>query len=177
MVPRTQDGVDRSRDFALLLTSHQLSIHAYIYASLGQYNAAQDVLQQTNLRLWENASRYRFEEPFLPWAFTLARFEILSYFRDHQRDRLVFNEDLAIAMSKSAESATAEISSRQAALRDCLSRMGHSQREVLRQRYVEERSLDQLSRHSGRSVDGIKSLLRRLRMALRSCIEIQVSRS
>jgi DNA-directed RNA polymerase specialized sigma24 family protein len=48
---------------------------------------------------------------------------------------------------------------------------------VLSLRYAEEQTLAQISAAVGRSVDGIKSLLKRLRKALADCVRAKLART
>jgi hypothetical protein len=48
------------------------------------------------------------ETEFLPWSFAVSRFTALSHIRDRMRDRLVFDEDVVLAMEQETESAAAE---------------------------------------------------------------------
>ncbi len=66
------------QEFLLLLTSHQSTLYASITALLGGVEGAQDVLQETNLVLLEKAGEFDLSRPFLPWALTVARFQMLA---------------------------------------------------------------------------------------------------
>jgi DNA-directed RNA polymerase specialized sigma24 family protein len=56
------------------------------------------------------------------------------------------------------------------ALQKCLARMQGTQKKVLEMFYGEEFSRSQIAKAMNMSEDGIKSLLRRVRAALRQCV-------
>ncbi len=47
-----------SQDFALCLTRHQTSLYGFIYSLVGDRNASEDILQQTNLTLLQKADEF-----------------------------------------------------------------------------------------------------------------------
>ena len=156
--------------FVEALTSCQEALRGYCYSKVGSWADAEDVLQATNLRLWEKEADWDRERPFLPWAFGVARFTVLSHFRDRQRDRLVFEDDVMEAMESHLRHAAEQTPDLVLALRHCLGRMEEEPREILKAHYVEGRSIDEVSQRTGRSVSGIKSLMMRLRQSLAVCI-------
>jgi RNA polymerase sigma-70 factor (ECF subfamily) len=44
-------------------------------------------LQATCVKLWEKSGEWDPTTEFLPWAFSVARFTVLSHLRDRMRDR------------------------------------------------------------------------------------------
>lgn len=152
------------------LTAHQNRLRGYILAALGNYANAADVLQRTNLKLWQKSREFRAGAEFLPWALAIAKYEILSFLRDHQRDRLVFSEDVALLLMDTTERELAGQEDRQSALRKCLERLPKRSRELLWVRYDEGKSIKEIAADSDRSEDSIKCLMLRIRKSLEQCI-------
>ncbi len=166
-----------SDDFIQLLTVHQPHLQGFILASLGNRTDCEDVFQKTNLVLWKKSAEFRAGAPFLPWALAVARFEILAFCRDRQRDRLVFQEDVAELMSQEALPEMEEVSERQRALQACVERLPEAQKEVLRLRYVANERLKEVSRLTHRTLASVKVMLFRTRKALKKCIEARLESS
>lgn len=156
--------------FVEALTSCQEALRGYCYAKVGSWADAEDVLQTTNIRLWEKEAEWDRSRPFLPWAFGVAHFTVLSHFRDRQRDRLIFEDDITRAMESHLRQAAEQTPDLVHALRHCLGRMAEEPREILRAHYVEGRSIGEVSQRTGRTVSGLKSLMMRLRQSLAVCI-------
>src|SRR5687767_1685246 len=76
------------------VTSCQSALYAYGCALLGTSTGAADVLQETNVVLWEKAGEYDHDRPFLPWAYRVAHFQVLAYRKRLSRDKLVFDDEL-----------------------------------------------------------------------------------
>ena len=166
---------DSSAEFIGLLTDHQVDLQAFILSSLGDCADTLDVLQRTNIVLWQKASQFRAGAPFLPWALKVAKFEILAFMRARRRDRHVFCPEVVELMIDTAIERSGEFSFRSDALRQCIKELPEHSREFLRIRYAQEQSVKQISEKTGRSIDAVKSLYHRIRIALSRCIDRKVA--
>ena len=165
------DNIEADNQFVSLLTMHQSQLRGFILASLGNHSDAMDVLQRTNMTLWKKAELYRRDAPFLPWAFGIARYEILGYLRDRNRERVVFETDVIVLMCETAADELDNWPDRQQALHRCLEKLEPSTRQIFDLRYAESRSVKYIAQATNRSIDSIKSLMLRSRRSLRLCIE------
>lgn len=171
--PPTEGGPDLAA-FIGCLTESQGRLKAYLLAALGNYDDAAEVLQRTNLVLWRNATSFLPGSDFMPWALTLAKYEILSYYRDRSRDRHVFSQELAEQMIKVAESDPVEIPSRQAALRECLKPLRGSPRRLLDMRYDGGLTIAEMAKALDKSEASVKMQLMRVRRSLENCIQTRL---
>ena len=161
---------DAKAPFVEALTTCQEALRGYCFAKVGSWADAEDVLQATNIKLWEKEAEWDRSRDFLPWALGVAHYTVLSHFRDRQRDRLIFEEDVMQAMEIHLRNAAERTPELVLALRHCLGGMAEEPRKILRAHYVGGWSLDEISRTCGRSVSGVKSLLLRLRRSLAECV-------
>lgn len=168
---------DDSAEFIGMLTDHQVDLQAFILSSLGNYSDTLDILQRTNIVLWQKASQFRRDAPFLPWALKIAKYEMLAFMRARRRDRHVFCPEVVELMADTAIERSGEFSVRSDALRQCIKELPERSREFLRIRYAQEQSVKQISEKTGRSVDAVKSLYHRIRMVLARCIDRNVAGS
>ena len=70
-------GADRT--FVMLLTKAQFDLKLYIAALTKDLQDVEDILQETNADIWSKADTYDPSRPFLPWAKTLAKFQVLRF--------------------------------------------------------------------------------------------------
>jgi RNA polymerase sigma-70 factor, ECF subfamily len=166
--PREDEELDA---YVQHLTASQSRLRGFILASLGNYADTADVLQRTNLILWKKAGEFRPGADFLPWALTIARYEVLSFLRDSQRDRHVYSSDVANLMADAAAAEASDPNDRQLALRKCLEKVPRRSRDLLWQRYGAEKSIRQIAADTARSEDAVKSLFLRIRKSLERCVE------
>lgn len=162
-------------EFVEELTRSQLALRAYVRGAIGHGAAVDDVVQQANVVLWKKASAWQLGTPFIPWAFAVARFEVLAYFRDQKRDRLVFDEDVMEMMMGATEQVLGSLTERGEALQDCLQHIEATQREILVGKYVVGKSIAELASQFDRSQDAIKSGLLRIRKKLNQCISTKLA--
>ena len=160
--------------FIEALTRHQPALEAFCHAKLARRQDVQEALQLTCVKLWEKSGEWDPETEFLPWAFAVARFTVLSHIRDRMRDRLVFDEDVVLAMADDTETAASQFQDRHMALGACLEKLKSEQRNLLQEHYIVGRSVRELSVATGRSESAVKMILLRLREQLSACIERQL---
>ena len=160
--------------FIAALTRHQPALESFCHAQLAHRQDAQEVLQATCVKLWEKSADWNPNTEFLPWAFAVARFTILSHVRDRMRDRLVFDEDVILEMADEAETTASQFEDRREALGTCLQKLKPDQREMLQAHYITGRTVRELSASTGRSESAVKMILLRLREQLSACINLQL---
>lgn len=157
--------------FIEALTRHQPALEAFCHANLANREDAREVLQATCVKLWQKAADWDPETEFLPWAFTVARFTILSHYRDQKRDRLVFDEDVIEAMAEETEEAATAFDDRREALARCMTKLSQKQAALLHNHYTANQSLREIAEASGRGLSAVKMALLRIRQQLSACIE------
>ena len=87
-VPRDPDT------FVQELTKHQSRLRGFIRCLLFRSEPVEDVLQETNLLLWNKADQFQPGTSFWAWASEVARYQVLTHWKKQGRDRHVFDEVL-----------------------------------------------------------------------------------
>ena len=163
--------------FVQQLTENQNRVYGYIYSLLGDHSRASDVLQETNLVLWRKNEEFREGADFIPWAFSIARFQVLAYLRDKKRDRCLLDEELVSAIAETAEVEASKFEEVRIALRKCMTHLSETNRELLRQRYFGGQSIKTLATSLDRGESAIKVALMRIRKTLATCIESETKQA
>ena len=164
---------DAQAEFIRLLTAVQPRLFRYIATLLGDMHDASNVLQETNVVLWAKASEFTPGSSFFSWAREIAYFKSVSFIRDQNRERLIVDQDLVEHAFKDVDAADDD--DRRLALRHCLSELDERQSQLLRYRYVDGASMDEIARQQGRTVGSVKMALKRVRAALLGCIKRRIS--
>ena len=162
---------DQTEDFVSRLTTNQNRLFGYVYSLLGDQTRAADVVQETNLVLWRKIHEFRPEKPFLPWAFAIARFQVMAHLRDRSRDRLLLDEELAASIAASAEESADQFDELRAALSSCLKTLTPANRDMIRQRYFDHLSVADVAASIDRTSSAVKVALMRIRRQLSECID------
>ena len=82
-----QYKLGNSDAFNLLYERHATKVYGYLVKKLYSKSQAQDVFQDTFLKLHKFRNRYDASFPFLPWLFTVCRNSMVDYLRRVGRDR------------------------------------------------------------------------------------------
>ena len=81
-------------EFVTLLTNSQSRLYAYILSLTGDREQAQEVLQETNLVLWEKVATFEIGSNFIAWSFRTAYYQVLAQRKRISRNRIVFDDEL-----------------------------------------------------------------------------------
>lgn len=162
-----------SAEFVTQITRSQRQLHAFILSMVWNPAEADDVLQQTNLVLWEKAAEFDVSRPFLPWAMRFAQLQALAWLKQRQRQqqRLVFDDDLARLLAEEAAADEPAFDARRHALAACLQKLRPEQRELIARRYEPDASVNAIAEAVGTTPKAVSDKLRRIRRALLDCIE------
>lgn len=161
---------DSKKVFVRLLTQHERRVYAYILRLVVNWNDADEILQETNVRLWEEFDRFEPGTNFAAWAIRVAHYQVLTWRKRRDRSRLVFDDDvLARVASESADESGDD--SRRAALAECLDRLPDRNRDLLLRCYADRATIRSVAEELRRSTEAVYKSLQRIRAALHECIE------
>ena len=169
------DDAEHQQQFVLQLTECQNRIYAYIFSMLGDHARASDVLQETNLVLWQRAKDWSCGAPFLPWAFAVARFQVLANLRDRSRERCILDSELIETLSQDVAAESSRLEETRVALRGCLSQLTEQNRSMIQLRYEHGKSIVTIAETLQRSEEAVKVTLLRIRRSLHACVTKQLS--
>lgn len=136
---------------------------------------AHDILQETNLRICRNYGTYDEDRPFLPWAKTVATYQVKTWRRKQSRERLVFDSDIFDTIAGQSEAPLEESDRRFAYLDYCMGKLPSLWRQVISMHYEEARPLQEIAREMRRTRNAVSLLLMRGRRALLECIQLAIS--
>jgi len=157
--------------FVQHLTGCQSSLYAFISTLLGGVEGAADVLQETNLTLWNKAGEYDESRPFLPWAYTFARFQVMAWRKKQSRSRLVLDDNLVAQVADELEQKSVHSERQMEALEGCMGKLPSSQRELVTCRYTHGEAVQNISTRMGRPENVISAQLYRIRKNLMDCVQ------
>lgn len=157
--------------FEELLVAHQGPILHYLKSLVGNHHEAEDLLQRTNLILWQKRGGFEPGTNFRAWSFAIARREALNRFRQQRRDQRFFADsrihEPMVEFARPAEDAPDPL----LAVRDCLSRLPFRDQELLLMRYGSDRTLNDYAKQLNRSPGTLKARLFKIRENLRREVE------
>jgi RNA polymerase sigma-70 factor (ECF subfamily) len=163
-------------EFVQRLIASQSAMYAFIVSLLGGANDADDVLQETNMKLCRRWSQYDREQPFLRWAYAFARFEVMAYRKSKQRSRLVLDNTLVATIAGELEESSENADSRLKLLEVCLKRLNARQRELIFARYGRGEAVRDIAARLSRPENAMAALFYRLRKILADCVQSLIGR-
>lgn len=164
---------EETHHFVKLLTGHQAALRAFIVSLIPGSSDVQDVLQDTNVVLWEKMDDYETGTNFNAWAFAIARNMIKAQLRKTKRNQSpALREDIIHAICDTWYQREPEATSRkQLALEQCLKALSGSERDLVAARYDSGQSLETYSGIIGRPTQSLRVSLFRIRAKLRDCVK------
>jgi RNA polymerase sigma-70 factor (ECF subfamily) len=161
--------------FIELYSAHEVRLRGYVLSLVPRWTDAEDLVQKCSLILWKKFDQYEPGTNFFAWACQIVRYEVKAFGRRMARERIVFDDQFLDAVAEETVSSREELQRRIDALQKCVARLSQEQRELLRLRYDERRSVGSVAKVLNRPLDGVYKALSRIRLALHSCIERRIS--
>jgi len=160
----------REEEFLNLFARSQRGLHVYILAYVYDPNTAADLLQETNIVLWQKFDQYVSGTNFFAWAREVARLTVIRHRRLSSRRIGTLDphliEELALRASESPSPADRDTD----ILKDCLGKLRQRDRDLIVARYRPGASVCKLATHLGRSENSVSQSLCRIRRALVECV-------
>ena len=124
--------------------------------------------------LFRRFDEYDEQRPFVAWALGIARFQVLSLNRDAARSRVAFDTDLLARFTETWGELAPGASDRSLFLQDCIQRLAARAKQMVRLRYYDELTAEEIAGQIGGTGAGVRVALQRIRHQLRECVERQL---
>ncbi len=153
------------------MLTNQNRLFGFIMSLVGNREQANDVLQQTNLVLWEKLDSFEPGTNFMAWAFQIARYQVMAYRQKQGRDRHVFDDETVSLVASAFEQHSEQFDDRLTALTHCIQQLPDDGRSLIRRRYGDGWSVKNLADELGQTANRLAVKLHRLRALLMECIQ------
>ena len=165
------EAFQRGDEFAFvsLYNRYKGAVYAFCLKMLLDRAAAQDVLQETFLRVYENRDRLIQTRSFKAWVFTIARNQCLNHLRRSGRQVALTNmDDVPAGRTPAAEM---EKSERVELVNRFLAQLKPDYREVIVLREYQNLSYEEIAAITRSSLPAVKSRLHKARRKLAHFME------
>lgn len=149
-----------------LVSKYHYRLLRYLIYLTSRREQAEDLIQETWLRVLDRADQYNAGRRFQPWLFSIARNLAIDDLRKRERD--ITLEDDAPASETDSPFLKAAKSEEAAQIAGALTELAPVYREALLLRFQEGLSLEEIASIAGAPVSTISSRLQRGLTALRS---------
>ncbi len=161
----------RRERFTRELVSHERQLHSYVLSLVLDWKAAEEILQETYLRLLERLEEWDESKNVFPWACRFAYYQVLTYRNDGQRDRLRFSDSFIESVSAAYESKSDQLKLRLEALEHCMEQLDPGHQQLLGDFYSGDSTVEEIACKLERTVSSLYQSLSRLRRSLKKCVE------
>ena len=166
----------RHAEFLRLFTAHEQAIRAHVRRLVPLRSDTDDVMQEIVVVLWNKFAEFRRDAEFRPWAFGVAKYEILAWQRDKARDRAILSGALVEVLAQESARDDGRLGRQRELLAGCIARLDRAQRELLLAAYEPAVRIQDVAARSGRTVGGFYQWIHRMKRILLDCIRGELRR-
>lgn len=133
-----------------------------------------EIVQQTFVEAYKNLGEYRLGTSVKAWLITIARYQTMKETTRLRRQADYHSRYVPVALADQMEKQLAAESvedERLLLLRDCLSHVKDSSRELIRLRYAEDLSMQEIGESLQRTAGAVRKELCLIRKRLHECID------
>jgi RNA polymerase sigma-70 factor, ECF subfamily len=174
-VPGKPSSTGQPDWFAVELVQAQSALYAYVSTLMAGSTDSYDVLQEANIVMWQKAGEVDSAAGFLPWAYSVARYQVMAYRKRVSRDRHVFSLGVLERLAERAASHHAVSEDEIAILEDCMAKLSAQQREYVSSRYSEGMAVQEIAQKMCQSENAVAATLYRARLVLAKCVEAKLA--
>lgn len=157
-------------EFAALLGRHQRQLYLYILSLMPRPVDAEDVLQDTNVILWNKFHQYQPGTPFATWACQIARFKVLQHLQHSQRRPILMDADLLSQLAEDSQEIAEELEVEQQRLAKCLEQLALEDRMLILRCYAAGETGKSVAEFLGRPANSVYKSIARIRRQLLRCV-------
>ncbi len=162
LIERISQGDDRA--FEYLFMRYREGIYRLFLSRLVSAQDADDLIQETFIKVYLNISRYDGGYTFGQWVYTIARNTFIDFKRRH-RDELAIDESYMNFAGDALLAPDEGIISLQqrANIDNCLAELSEVQQRLFRMRFFEECSYEEISERAAMPMGSVKTNIHRAR--------------
>ncbi|HOK67524.1 MAG TPA: sigma-70 family RNA polymerase sigma factor [Anaerohalosphaeraceae bacterium] len=165
-----EEKEQNQEQFLRLLMLNDKRIYAYILSFVPNAADADDIMQEASAVMWRKFSSFTPGMDFVAWALTIARYQILSYFKKKKSKKLYLSEVLAESLEQEMVRVLPEMDLRMGAMKKCIDKLAQMDRYILKLRYEKDLTLENIGAHISKSTRATYYALVRIHRFLLQCI-------
>jgi RNA polymerase sigma-70 factor (ECF subfamily) len=159
-------------EFLRLYTENEAALHAFVRSMLPSRQEASEVMQDVVVTLWQKFGDAR---NFRPWAYAVARSQVLMHLRRRARDRHIFDEELVGQLADRQEALPHRHTLQREALERCLQKLPKDQRDMVLSAYTKDTRINALAQSREETAMALYKKLHRIRQVLLECVRHTIS--
>jgi len=174
--PHQSDG-NELQLFTKLWLENQHLLAGFVRLQIRNHHESEDIIQEVAQNATANFDRYDRSRPFAAWLIGIARMRMAEHFRKQARRPISFSTDIVDSLADVFVQMKPQVDDRLAALQACVERLDDRHSQLIKLRYDQMLSPDEISEQVGCKPNAINVMLHRLRKALAECVSRRMERS
>jgi RNA polymerase sigma-70 factor (ECF subfamily) len=168
---------NRADEFIQLFAQYEGRLRAFATSLVIRSADTDDVLQQAYLTLWKRFDQFETGTNFMAWAGRVIYLHVLRHRRQQAREEVLLDPSFldAVARVSVEDPFVAELGGRERALQECVGQLRPEHLAMLRARYEDLSTTEQMAEIFNRSGQAIYNALFRIRRKLFDCINEKVA--
>ncbi|WP_437206963.1 sigma-70 family RNA polymerase sigma factor [Planctomicrobium sp. SH664] len=158
-------------EFLRQLVRHERLLHAYIFSLVLDWALAEEILQETYVRLLQRIDEWDSTRDLYAWACGFAHYQVLNHRNRMRRERMRFSDASMDQIAVMQKAKSDQLKLRLEAIEHCMEQLAPPHRNLLELAYGGELSIEQVAWKLGRTVVSTYQALTRVRRLLRQCVE------
>jgi RNA polymerase sigma-70 factor (ECF subfamily) len=171
LIEKSKHGDEKA--FAALMKQYRVRLSSYIFKNVGSRMAAQDVMQETLIKVWNGLDKYEPSSKFSSWVFSIAHNASVDYLRKNAKIKMSeeFREESYPRQSDNPLSnLTAEETKR--LVNEAVDKLPPKQKQVFLLRAEGDMSFKEIAELMGESINTVLSHMRYAVIKLRNSVRL-----
>jgi len=160
--------------FGQLVQKYQNKIFGYIYKIVGHKEEAEDIVQETFIKVYKNLNSFDADRKFSSWLYRISHNEAINYIKKNKRNAELYFEDNDYLFNqlKYEKDLLRELTVKEDFnnLKKALAKLPLKYREVIVLKYLEEKSYEEIAKILKQPINTIGTRLRRAKKNLQELI-------
>lgn len=158
LIAQFRDEYTKNSAFSLILKKYQKKIYWHVRRIVIDHDDADDVTQNTFIKVWENLGGFREDSKLYTWMFRVATNEALLFLNKKRSKQMLSMDDIDSDLSETLQSGTyfngnaAELK-----LQSAILTLPKKQRLVFNMKYYDALKYDEIEEILGTSVGALKA--------------------
>ena len=172
LIRRTLAGDETA--FTMLVKKYHKHVHALAWRKIGDFHIAEDITQETFLKVYKHLSTLKELDRFPGWLYVIATRRCIAWLRKKRLNAQLVEDIDMVAKGKGTYSqyvadqqAKTSTEAKQEVVKQLLAKLQESERTVITLYYFGEMTCEEISKFLGVSANTIKSRLSRARQRLK----------
>ena len=154
----------------------QSGLYRFIATLVPNRADAEELFQEASLTAWRIRDRFDAKREMSPWLCGIARNLVAAHYRKQKSLAVTLDPDVVERLGQQQMDEDVVLRERARALNQCLEKLPVRQRDLVRQYYESDQTIQSFSQAQGLSAEAVYKMMQRVRLALFQCINQSMKR-